>query len=88
MEEFDRRLNGQPRTPVVRFKMSQPSAEGESPVTAGPGLGPEEPPPLETVEAGGGLSHLAESVPLRRAAEADIMARSVSCLFLPSEEEN
>lgn len=58
--------------------MSQPS--GDSPTTAGA----EEPPPLETVEVNTvvPMSHLAESVPLRRAPEAEAIARLSGLLLL------
>jgi hypothetical protein len=42
-----------------------------------PSVPAEEPPPLETVDAPALVvaPHLAENVPLRRAAEADVLAR-------------
>ena len=55
--------------------MSQPSGDGQ------PSGGYEDPPPLETVDPSHVSMpppHLAENMPLRRAAEADVSARFVT----------
>ena len=55
--------------------MSQPSGDGQ------PSGGFEDPPPLETVDPSHVAMpqpHLAENLPLRRAAEADVSARFVT----------
>ena len=59
--------------------MSQPSGDGQ------PSGGYEDPPPLETVDPSHVSMpppHLAENMPLRRAAEADVSARFVTFKFL------
>ena len=59
----------------INKSMSQPSGDSQ------PTGGFEEPPPLETVDPNHGAMpppHLAENLPLRRAAEADVSSRFVT----------